>query len=278
MPYAAPRSLEEAVTLLTRNANARVLAGGHTLLLEPERSQVREALLVDLRLVPNLAVIAAADGGLRVGAMTTLDEVVAHPTIRTSYGVLAEVAEMTGDVQLRNRATIGGNLANTSHDNEYPAVAVLLAATIDVVGRKTRAIAADDFFSGKATLAAGDIITSINLPARQPRTGIAYLAVRNSATRSPICGVGVGLALAEDGTISSTRVVLVGATERPMRLTGVEKALTRARRDNALAAAKDAGSDVTMRTDLFASADYRTHLTRVLTERALKQALERAGG
>jgi len=278
MPYAAPRSLDEAVTLLTKNQGARVLAGGHTLLLEPSRSQMRDALLVDLRLVPGLAGISDADGGLRIGAMTTLSDIVADARVRTSYGVLAEIAERTGDVQLRNRATLGGNLANADHDNEFPAIAVLLAATIEITGKKARTVDADDFLSGKAALATGEIITAINLPARLPRTGLAYVAHRNPATRTPICGVGVGVALGEDGTVTSSRVVLVGAADRPMRLSNVEKKLTKAPAADTHQAAAGAGDGATMRTDLFASADYRKHLTSVLAERALNRALERAGG
>jgi aerobic carbon-monoxide dehydrogenase medium subunit len=278
MPYAAPRSLDEAVALLTATEGARVLAGGHTLLLEPSRSQLRDALLVDLRLVPNLAGIVDADGGLRIGAMTTLSDIVADSRVRSSYGVLAEVAAHTGDVQSQNRATLGGNLAGTEADNEFPAILVLLAATIEIAGKKARMVHADDFFSGKAALAAGEIITAVNLPARLPRTGISYIAHRNPATRTPICGVGVGVALGDDSTVTSCRIVLVGAAERPTRLANVEKQLTKSRVADAAKAAALAGAGATMRTDLFASADYRKHLTGVLTERALKQALERAGG
>lgn len=278
MPYAAPRSLDEAVALLTKNQGARVLAGGHTLLLEPSRSQIRDTLLVDLRLVPDLAGISDANGGLRIGAMTILAEIIADARVRSSYAVLGEIAAHTGDVQSQNRATLGGNLASTDADNEFPAIAVLLAATIEMTGKKARTVDADDFFSGKGALAAGEIITAINLPARLARTGVAYIAHRNPATRAPICGVGVGLALGDDGTVNSSRVVVVGAADRPTRLSNVEKQLTKASVGDARRAVAAAGDGAAMRTDLFASADYRKHLTGVLTERALTQALERAGG
>lgn len=278
MPYVAPRSLDAAVALLTENKGAMVLAGGHTLLLEPHRSKLRDALLVDLRHVPNLSGVQTVDGGLRIGALTTLSDLVAPPAVRASYGVLADVVEATGDPQLRNRATIGGSLATDAPDNEFPGVAVLYAATLDVTGKKARTVDADDFFSGKATLSAGDIITAINLPARWPRTGVAYFAHRNAATRSPICSVGVGVALDTDGRIASSRVVLIGGAERPVRLQALEKQLHKATAVDAMGAARTAADGVTMRTDLFASADYRQHLARVLTERALQQALERAGG
>jgi carbon-monoxide dehydrogenase medium subunit len=104
------------------------------------------------------------------------------------------------------------------------------------------------------------------------------MAHRNPATRTPICGVGVGVALGEDKTVTSSRVVLVGAADRPTRLANVEKQLTKATVADARGAAKVAGEGATMRSDLFAAADYRKHLTGVLTERALNQALERAGG
>jgi carbon-monoxide dehydrogenase medium subunit len=239
---------------------------------------MRDALLVDLRLVPGLAGIADADGGLRIGAMTTLSDIAADSRVRNSYGVLADVAAHTGDVQSRNRATLGGNLAGTEADNEFPAILVLLAATIEMTGKKARTVDADDFLSGKAALGAGEIITAVNLPARLPRTGISYMAHRNPATRTPICGVGVGVALGEDKTVTSSRVVLVGAADRPTRLANVEKQLTKATVADARGAAKVAGEGATMRSDLFAAADYRKHLTGVLTERALNQALERAGG
>ena len=198
--------------------------------------------------------------------------------MRNSYGVLADVAAHTGDVQAQNRATLGGNLAGIDADNEFPAILVLLAAPIEITGRKARTVDADDFLSGKAALAGGEIITAINLPARLPRTGISYIAHRNPATRTPICGVGVGVALGEDKAVTSSRVVLVGAADRPTRLSNVEKQLSKASVADARRAAAGAGDGATMRTDLFASADYRKHLTGVLTERALNQALERAGG
>lgn len=279
MPYAAPRTLDEAVTLLAKNHGARVLAGGHTLLVEPGRSKIAGALLVDLRHVPNLGGISRPEDGLRIGAMTTLAEIAADPAVGSSYGVLAEAAQNTGDPQLRNRATLGGSLADTSPENDVPALAVLYAATIEIAGRKgTRSVSADDFLAGKGAPSGAEIITALLLPARQPRTGIAYHAQRNATTLAPICSVGVGVALADDGTVSSTRVVLVGGADRPVRLRAVEKKLTGKRRADALRGAASAGDEVTMRTDLFASADYRKHLTRVLTERALTQALERAGG
>jgi carbon-monoxide dehydrogenase medium subunit len=229
--------------------------------------------------VPNLAGVSQAGDGIKIGAMTTLSDIAADAAIRGSYPVLAKLANETGDAQLRNRATIGGSLATGEADNAYPAMAVLLDARIEVTGPKgARTIAADDWLSGKGALAQGEIITALTLPGREPRTGVSYQAHANPATLAPLCAVGVGVVLASDGAIAASRVVLVGGGERPTRMQNVEKQLAKKRGDEAVKAARSAGDGITMRSDLFASADYRTHLTRVLTERAIKQALERAGG
>ena len=278
MPYAAPTRLEDAISLLSTTPGARVLAGGHQLLVEPSRSRLGNALLVDLRRIRDLAGVTAADGGVRIGAMTTLADIAANDTIRRSYSVLAAVAGATGDAQLRNRATIGGSLAISEPDNEYPAIAVLLSATVEIRGKKTRSVHADDFFSGNGSPEGGEIITALTLPDRIPRTGFAFVAHRNPATRTPLCGAGVGVALDEAGGVTAARVVLVGAAERPVRQRAVEKLLVKNASADEIRSAAAAAEGVAMRNDLFASADYRRHLTGVLTERALKQAVALAGG
>ncbi len=278
--YTAPKSLDEAVSLLAKNPDARVLAGGHGLLVEPGRSQVAKSLLVDLRRVPGLAGIDRdASGGVKIGAMTTLSAIAADAGLRKAYPALAQAAETTGDPQLRNRATIGGSLASSDPEADLPALALALGATIQVTGSKgARTVSADDFFGGKAPLAAGDVITGVVLPAPAAKTGTAYEVVRNPSTLGPICGVVATVTLGADGAVSATRIALAGAAARATRLAGAEKAATGKKAGDAAAAAGAAAGDgTTLRGDLFASADYRKHLTRVLTERAVKQALDRAG-
>lgn len=277
MPYAAPRTLDDALTLLARNKEARVLAGGHTLLVEPERSRLGDRLLVDLRHVPDLTGITINAQGVTIGAMTTLGDIAANPTIRQSYAVLAELIEGTGDPQLRNQATIGGSLAHPG--SEFRAVAVILAATVAISGtKKSRQVDADDLLAGTSEPGAGDVITAITLPPRLPRTGLALAVQRNSADRSPIAGAAVGVVVDDAGSVTKSRVVAVGVGERPVRLRKVERQLAGTSGEAALAAAAAAGDEVPGHADLFASADYRNHLTRVLAGRALSQALQRAGG
>jgi len=279
--YAAPGSLDEAVALLAKNSDARVLAGGHGLLVEPGRSRVANSLLVDLRKVPGLAGIEAdKSGGVKIGAMTTLAAIAADAGLLKTYPALALAAEMTGDPQMRNRATLGGSIASSDPEADLPAIALALDAAIQVTGPKgARSVKADDLFGGKASLAAGDVITAVVLPAPAARTGTAYEVVRNPSTLGPICGVVATVTVGADGTVTASRVALAGAAERPTRLAGAEKAATGKKGGEAAAAAAGAaaGDGTTIRGDLFASADYRKHLTRVLTERAIKQAFDRAG-
>lgn len=279
--YAAPKSLDEAVALLAKNTDARVLAGGHGLLVEPGRSRVAKSLLVDLRKVPGLAGVEKdGSGGVKIGAMTTLAAIAADAGLGKTYPVLAQAADLTGDPQTRNRATLGGSLASSDPENDFPAVALALDATIHVTGPKgARGVKADEFFGAKAALAAGDVITAIVLPAPAARTGTSYQAVRNPSTLGPICGVVASVTVAADGTATAGRIALAGAADRATRLAGAEKAVVGKKGADAAAAAAGAaaGEGTAMRSDLFASADYRKHLSRVLTERAITQAFDRAG-
>ena len=277
--YAAPRSLDEAVALLSKNTDALVLAGGHSLLVEPNRSRLGGSLLVDLRLIPGLAGISRDGGGARIGAMTTLSAIAEDETLRKSYPTLAEAAAMTGDAQLRNRATIGGSLVNTDPDNDFPAIALILDATCHIVGSKgERTVTADELFAGKSrVLGAGEVMTAVTLPTAPARSATAYAAVRNPATLTPICGVAASVTLGRDGTVTASRIALAGAGERPMRVQAAEAALNGKKPEAAtLAGVGEAAASATpMRADLFAAADYRKHLTRVLTERAVREALQR---
>jgi carbon-monoxide dehydrogenase medium subunit len=281
--YAAPRSLDEAVSLLAKNSDARILAGGHGLLVEPSRSRIAGSLLVDLRKIPGLAGIEREpSGGVKIGAMTTLSAIAADEVIRQAYPALAYAAQMTGDAQLRNRATIGGSIATVDPEADLPALALMLNATIHAVGPKgSRTLGADQWFAAgqSSGLGSGEVITAVELPAPDGRSGTAYQSQRNPATLSPLCGVAASVTLGADGAVAACRVVLSGASERPTRLHAVEKMLASTKpSETAVAAAAAAASEgAAMRGDLFASAEYRAHLARVLTGRALKLALERAG-
>jgi carbon-monoxide dehydrogenase medium subunit len=278
--YAAPASLDEAIALL-KKPGARIVAGGHRLLVEPQRGQLAGSLLVDLRRIGGLAAIEPQpDGGLKLGAMTTLATIAANETIRTSYRALAEAAQWGEDAQVRNRATIGGSLAAADPQADLPAPILALQAKIQLRGAQgERAIGADELFTGpnQTALRQGEVITAIGVPKAGEGSGSAYEKFRHPATLRAICGVAACVTLT-GGAVSAVTVALTGAADRTTRLRGVEKALTRKKPTaEALSAAAGAAAEgLTFLGDHFASAEYRRHLSRVLTERALKRALERA--
>lgn len=281
--YAAPSSLTEAIDLLANDADASPLAGGSTLLVEPARREIGNRRLVDLRRIGELSGIEARDGGLRIGAMTTLAQLAEHVAIREQCPALAEAARLVGDAQVRNRATVGGNLADSDPGTDLPAVVLALGAQIAVRGSGgERTLAADDL-AGKAfgaSLARGELITGLTVPAPATRSGSAYEKFKHPATLYALCGVAASVALADDGTIGDCRLAVTGATEAPTRLTSVEAALRGKRADDAALAEATAGAAEggSFRGDQFGSAEYRRHLTGVLARRAVARAVERATG
>lgn len=279
--YAAPLSVADAVALLAGNGSARVIAGGSGLLTGASRAQAASALLVDLRKIPGLTAIEPAQGGLRLGAMVTLNTVAFDAAVRRTYPTLASSVVLTGDAQMRNRATIGGSLASpNASDTDLAAVLIALGATATVVGAKgERSVAVDTLLA--APRGREEVITAVTIPAPAARSATAYESQRHPATLTPLCGVAAFVSLAADGTVASSRVALVGASATPVRLTGVEQALqgkapTDAAAVNAAAAA--AGQGLSARGDLHASPEYRTHLARVLTARAVRKAVAAIGG
>jgi len=279
--YHAPQNLNEAITLLADNAVARPLAGGNSLLVEPSRSRIGDAELVDLRRIAELSGIQSRDGGVWIGATTPLVRIADDATVQVRFLALAEAVRSIGDAQVRNRATVGGNLADQDPEADLPAAVLALAAQIEVRGPGgSRTIAADDLNGGPArtSLARGELITGVLLPAPAARSGSAYEKIKHPATLYAICGVAASVTLTASGSVSSCRVAVTGATESATRLPAVEAALVGQRPDpDALGAAlgQDAQSLI-FRGDRFASAEYRRHLTRVLVQRAVTRAVERA--
>jgi aerobic carbon-monoxide dehydrogenase medium subunit len=282
--YIAPDSLQEAVQLLSQNVGASILAGGHSLMPDMKLRRVAPSLLVDLRKLQTLRGIEHRenDGGLRLGAMTTCAEIAASEEVRNNYRALAEAALSIGDPQVRNCSTIGGILAHNDPAADLPAVALALEATINTVGPDgTRAMRADEFIMGsfKTRLAPREIITSVDLPVHVARTGSAYEKFKHPASGYAVCGVAAVVEPGASGTVGKCRVAVTGAASRATRLRAVEATLEgREPTTGNIAAAAGHSSDeeLTFVTDLFASAEYRAHLTRVLIERAITRAVERA--
>jgi aerobic carbon-monoxide dehydrogenase medium subunit len=279
--YIRASSVEEAVSLLQQHGEeAKLLAGGHSLLPMMKLRLAAPSMLIDIGRIPDLAGVRT-NGTISLGPTTTYATVMDSEELARLCPLLAETAAQVGDMQVRNRGTVGGSVAHADPASDMPAAMLALDATFTARGPGgERSIAAADFFQGlfMTALQPDEVLTRISI-ARPPQGGgMAYEKFRNPASGYAIVGVAAVAALAGDGTLSDVRVAITGAGTQPVRATAVEEALRgKAPDDAALAAAAEhAAEGLQLMSDIHASEDYRAHLTRVFTRRALKQAVERA--
>jgi len=278
--YTRARTIDEALGWLAADAEAKVLAGGQSLVPMMNLRLARPSRLIDINPVADLAGVAAApDGGLVIGALTRHTELVTSSLVRQRAPLLAAAAIHVGHRAIRNRGTLGGSLAHADPAAELPAAVLALAATLVVAGPGgRRRIAADDFFLGPfaTALAADEILVEIEVP---PQRGAAwgFAEVARRAGDFAIAGV-CGVLGGEGPPRASARLVAFGADDRPIRLTASEKLLTEAAAvtpDVAAAAAVAATRCGNPADDVHASAEYRRHLVGVLTERVIRDAMRR---
>jgi carbon-monoxide dehydrogenase medium subunit len=259
--YHRPQSVAEAAKLLAGGGEAKLLAGGHTLLPTMKMRLAHPTVIVDLSRVAELKGIQKTASGLDIGAMTTHEQVVSSADVRSAIPGLCEVAAAIGDPHVRNRGTVGGSVANNDPAADYPAALLALGAT--VVTNK-REIAADDFFKGLFTTALGDgeIVTRISFPIPGK---FAYVKFANPASRYAL----VGVAVAKTGT--GVRVAVTGAGSNGVfRHKAAETALAQNWSAQALANLSTPTSD--MMSDIHADVAYRAHLVGVLARRAVAKA------
>jgi carbon-monoxide dehydrogenase medium subunit len=275
--YASPRKLEEVLGLLASQPGSRVLAGGQNLLVEPSRSHLAGSLLIDLGKIGVLSGITVDKSGLRVGATTTIGAIAGSDLVRKACPVLADAAALVGDAQVRNRATIGGAIAEADPASDLVPVLLVVNAAFEIAGPQSRTVSADDFFKGSEgkALSATEVITAMKIPVPERSTGAAYEKIKEPATLYALCGVAAAVTLSAKGLVTQCRVAVTGATEHPVRVLDVEQALTGSEPgDSALASAvSHIDGRLRYRGDHYASSEYRAHLTQVLTERALKRAM-----
>lgn len=281
--YYAPTTVNEALALLAQNADARVLAGGHSLLPQMKIRLAAPPVLVDIGRIADLRGISDAGNMVVIGALTTHHQVETSLVLREACPLLPEVASHIGDRQVRNRGTIGGSLSHADPAADYPAAMLALGAEIQAQGTGgTRTIKADEFFKGlfHTALNSGEILTAVRVPKTNgPGEAVAYAKFPHPASRYAVVGVAVWVKL-ENDNVSDVRIGITGATAAAARATKTENALKgkHVHAADADAAAKLAADGLTTIGDLFASADYRAHLVNVLTARALRTAFARAQG
>lgn len=277
--YHRPTSVQEAVKLLAADPDAKVLAGGHSLLPAMKLRLASPSTIVDIGRIEGLRGISiGGDGAVVIGAMTTYQDLLDASEVSQAYPIIAETAYIVGDPQVRARGTLGGSLAHLDPAADFTAVMLALNASVKAVGGNgERTIPVNELFVGLLTtsLEADEIITEIHIPSAQGKTlGQAY--VKHAHPASGYAVVGVAAVLELDGkTVKAARIAVTGAPEMAMRASAAESALTgkEATAENIAAAADLAINDLgELNGDVYASADYRAHLVRVMTKRALTQA------
>ena len=259
--YQKAKSLSDAAAALAKNADARLLAGGQTLIASMKMRLVSPSDLVDLSGIAELRGIKVDGSTLTIGAMTSHADVAATSEVKKAIPALARLAGEIGDRMIRNLGTLGGSVANNDPAADYPAGVLGLGATINTNKRK---IAADQFFKGmyETALESGEIITSVSFPVPK-RAG--YAKFKNPASRYAMVGVFVS-----EGA-GGVRVAVTGAGPSVFRVPAMEKALTAKFSADAIASIQVSATG--LNNDLHATAEYRAHLVTVMAKRAVEQAL-----
>ena len=277
--YARANTLDEALNLLAQNEDAKILAGGHSLIPAMKLRLTQPPLLVDIGHIKDLAYIREEDGQIRIGAATTHYQIESSDLLKQICPLLPDCASHIGDVQVRNKGTIGGSLAHADPAGDWPAAIIALNAELKVISNNgARTINANDFFVDLLTTALepGEILTEIRINQTKGRTGQAYAKMHHPASGFAVVGVAANLSLNGDGNCERASIGITGVSAKAYRASAVESALTSAKLDDqAIAsAASHAAEGVDANGDLFASADYRRHLAVVYTRRAIAAAMQ----
>ncbi|MGH9358831.1 MAG: FAD binding domain-containing protein [Terriglobia bacterium] len=280
--YHTPKNIEEASRLLAQfGGEGKLLAGGHSLLPTMKLRLAAPKHLVDLGRLTDLRYIREADGKIEIGALTTHFQIESSELARSKCPLLCETAREIGDVQVRNRGTLGGSLAHSDPAADWPAAILALNAEIQARSAgSARWIPATEFFVDllSTALKEDEILTSIRIPIAPARNGSAYLKLHHPASGYAMVGVAASIGLTDDGRIEPIAIGVTGVGPKAYRAAPVEEALRgKAPGTSAFAAASEHAADgVEVNSDLYASAGYRSHLAKVYTRRALEKALERA--
>jgi carbon-monoxide dehydrogenase medium subunit len=282
-PFAYHRatSVDEAISLLASDGESKLLAGGQSLLPVMKLRLAQPGTLIDISEIDELRGARLEGDALVIGALTRHHDLETDPLIAEHAPLLAEMAHVVGDQQVRNRGTIGGAIAHADPAADYPAGVLALEATLVVQGPNgSREIPIAEFFQGfmTTTLESNEVLTAIKVPVAKPGTGASYEKLANPASGYAIAGIAAVVEKAADGTIGAIRVGITGVGDVAYRATAVEEALAGQQpADDAIkAAAAHAADGVEPLDDVQAPASYRAKVAANLTRRAIKTALARA--
>ena len=281
--YHRPSTLQDALALLGRlGDDAKVLAGGQSLIPLMKLRLVSPRHVVDINRITGLGSIAERDGALVIGALVRESELEASDLVRRRFPILADACRVIADPLVRNLATVGGNLAHGDPANDHPAVMLALEAEVVAVGPKgSRRIPVTGLFTGplETALAPGEILTEIRVPLPPPKSGGAYLKMERKVGDFATAAVAVQLTLGDGGTCVRAGIGLTNVGPTPIKARRAETLLRGRRPDDAAIreAAQAAADESDPSEDLRGSVAYKRDLVRVLTARAIRRALERAG-
>ncbi len=280
--YARANSVDEALSLLAQHGSeAKLLAGGHSLVPTMKLRLAAPNTLIDISGLSELSGISESGGKIHIGALTTHRMVEHSALLREKCGVLAELAGKIGDPMVRNRGTIGGSLAHADPAADYPAAILILNAEIEIAGPSgRRTVGSDTFFQEmfETAVGEGELLTRITIPMLGPNEGAAYVKFENTASRYAVVGV-AALVSMYGGHCQAARIAVTGAAPVAFRATGVEQQLVGKTLDAAAIAAAVKGmvDPANLLDDLSGSASYRAHLCEVMARAAIAKAVERAG-
>jgi carbon-monoxide dehydrogenase medium subunit len=282
--YHSPATLDEALALLAQHGDkAKILAGGQSLLPMLKLRLGQAGVLIDIGRVPGLEYIKEEGGTLKIGAATRESALERSELIRSKYPILADTAAVIADPLVRNRATVGGNLAHSDPANDHPATMLALGATVVARGPKgERTIPIDKFFTGifSTALAPNEILAEIRIPVPPPKSGGAYLKLERKVGDFATAAAAVQLTLGAGGEVTALGIGLTAMGEVPVKAAEAE-AYLRGKKANGTAiaeAAKRAAAATDPTADRRGAVEYKREMARVLTERALRLAIQRAGG
>ncbi len=279
--YVAPRSLDEALQLLKQHGeDAKLLAGGHSLLPAMKLRLASPRTLIDLGTVPGLNGVRLEGNSLVIGALTVHADVGSSDLVRKHFPGLVDAASVIGDVQVRNRGTIGGSVAHADPAADFPVILTALNASFVVKSTGgARTLAADEFFTDYFTtaLAPAEILTEILVPLPPAGSGTAYHKLAHPASGYVVVSAGAMITRQQSGSCASARIVIGGLGSGPIRAAASEKEVQgkALNPENIAAAAAKAAEEADPDEDIYASAEYKRHIAAVLARRAIESAIQR---
>ncbi len=280
--YHVAQTVDEAITLLEEYGDeAKLLAGGHSLLPTMKLRLAQPGHLIDIGRITGLSYIREENGYVAIGAMTTYKQIEYSDLLRQRFALLPEGTSEIGDQQVRNRGTIGGSVAHSDPSADMPGLVLALKATIVARGPNgEREIAADDFFQDlfATALEPNEVITELRIPLLPEYSFSGYVKLANRASHYAIAGCAAVVTMDSDNTCTSASIVVTGASVKPTRIPSVEAALTGKKLDEATIAdaASSAADGLELVEDIHGSKAYRAQMVTVMVKRAVTHALERA--